>query len=290
MEKILYLEDYAKDVKLYEDFVPTPLSSNSNKEALLDFLLLALDEKTCISLNYTEKRRILHGKINTLQSNTLNKDEISKLDQLLQTERIEKSLTDINSLQTQSTFQCENTKIVIWQGDITTLKIDAIVNAANNQMLGCWQPLHACIDNAIHSAAGVQLRDDCDLIMRKQGFAEPTATAKLTRAYNLPSKYVVHTVGPIVQNNVSEQNKSDLAKAYTSCLEICKQMKTIQSIAFCGISTGVFGYPAEKAAEVAFSTVKQWLLENTQSLEVVVFNVFSDQDRIIYEHLFASLD
>lgn len=289
MRRLLYIKDYADEIRLHEEFLPLPIESQ-NKEELLNALLLELNEESRLNLSYVDKRKLLHAKINTLAPNTLQEEAICKLDQLLQLDLADKTIVDVRALMEKSKLQFGNTKIVLWQGDISTLKTDAIVNAANNQMLGCWQPLHACIDNVIHTAAGVQLRDDCNRIMKKQGFAEPTATAKVTRAYNLPSKFVLHTVGPIVQGTVSEQNKADLAKAYTSCLEVGKQMEAIQSIAFCGISTGVFGYPATEAAEVAFSTVKHWLIENSQSLELVVFNVFSDRDRLIYENLLESLD
>lgn len=178
----------------------------------------------------------------------------------------------------------------MWQGDITRLEIDAIVNAANNQMLGCFQPLHACIDNAIHSAAGPQLREDCYTIMRLQGAKEKTGTAKVTRAYNLLSKYVLHTVGPIVMRGtaVTDKQRFELVSSYTACLEVAKRVESIKTIAFCAISTGVFGFPKKEAAEIAVNTVMNWLQENPRSFEKIVFCVFSEEDYQIYYDVFQS--
>jgi len=274
----LNINQYRKLIHLDEDFIPGEIKDNS-KEQIVDDVLKELD-KTVTGI-YSEKRRFLHGVLNTLHPETLSSESILKLDTLLQRELKEKNITAAKDIQNSIKTKVGETAIAVWQGDITTLKVDAIVNAANNQMLGCFHPHHACIDNAIHSAAGVQLRDDCNTIMKLQGFAEPTGTAKITRAYNLPSKYVLHTVGPIVKGMVTSQSQYDLASAYISCLELCKERPDIRSIAFCGISTGVFGYPAEQAAEVAKQTVFNWLNENPESLDLVVFNVFSDRDKRI---------
>lgn len=284
MKKGLHIGDYAKDINLYDAFLLIS-TGKGNKEQIVTDLLTELNETRGLKLSYAEKRRLLHARINTLPANTFSSDAINKLNELLQIELKEKNSTSAEMLKQESTLSIGKTKLAVWQGDISTLKVDAIVNAANNQMLGCWQPLHACIDNVIHTAAGVQLRDDCNVIMQKQGFAEPTGTAKITRAYNLPSKFVLHTVGPIVRNELTAQNKSDLASAYTSCLEVGKEMLAIKSIAFCCISTGVFGYPAENAAKLAFSSVSNWLENNPGYFDLVVFNVFSQNDRTIYESL-----
>jgi len=277
----LNINQYRKLIHLDEDFIPGEIKDTS-KEQIVDDVLNELD-KTFTGI-YSEKRRFLHGLLNTLHPETLSSESILKLDTLLQKELSEKSITAAKDIQNSIKTKVGETAIAVWQGDITTLKVDAIVNAANNQMLGCFHPHHACIDNAIHSASGVQLRDDCNTIMQLQGFAEPTGTAKITRAYNLPSKYVLHTVGPIVKGMVTSQSQHDLASAYLSCLKLCKK-PDIRSIAFCGISTGVFGYPAEQAAEVAKETVIKWLNENPESLDLVVFNVFSDRDKRIYNAL-----
>jgi O-acetyl-ADP-ribose deacetylase (regulator of RNase III) len=174
---------------------------------------------------------------------------------------------------------------LLWKGDITTLKVDAIVNAANSQMLGCFQPFHKCIDNAIHSIAGPRLREACYQLMLQQGHTAPTGQAKITPGYFLPAKYVLHTVGPIVAHRqptpVQEQQ---LASCYTNCLEVAAANGDIESIAFCCISTGVFGYPAELAAKVAIHTVHDWLATHPRStVQKVIFNVFSDADYQIYQ-------
>jgi O-acetyl-ADP-ribose deacetylase (regulator of RNase III) len=170
----------------------------------------------------------------------------------------------------------------LWQGDITRLRIGAIVNAANERMLGCLRPFHRCIDNAIHSAAGPRLRSDTARIVAIQGALEPTGTAKVTRAYSLPSRFVLHTVGPIVHGPLTRAHATLLASSYRSCLDLSAEL-SIRSVAFCAISTGVFGYPPREAAAVAISTVDAWLAGNPGTLDLVVFDVFSEADRRIYE-------
>lgn len=175
-------------------------------------------------------------------------------------------------------------QLYLWQGDITTLKIDAIVNAANSEMIGCLIPNHNCIDNIIHTKAGAELRFECAGIMSAQGRKEAVGRAKLTSAYNLPSEHVIHTVGPVVRDGkVSPMKRDLLAKCYTSCLELADKNK-IDTLAFCSISTGVFGYPKEDAAEVAIDTVKDYMAKTKSSIKVV-FNVFGDDDLNIYEEL-----
>ena len=173
--------------------------------------------------------------------------------------------------------------IYLWQGDITTLRCDAIVNAANAEMLGCFCPCHGCIDNAIHTYSGVQLRLECAEIMKKQGYAEPVGRAKITKAYNLPCRYVIHTVGPMIYDNVTKRDEELLASCYRSCLEIAKQ-NNIQSIAFCCISTGEFHFPNRRGAEIAIRTVHDYR-ERTNSKMKVIFNVFKDMDYEIYREL-----
>jgi O-acetyl-ADP-ribose deacetylase (regulator of RNase III) len=174
-------------------------------------------------------------------------------------------------------------RLALWRGDITTLKIDAIVNAANSRMEGCWQPCHACIDNCIHTFAGVQLRLRCHELMAEQGHGEPTGTAKLTPGYNLPAKYVLHTVGPIVEPPPTERDCGLLASCYTSCLKLASETGC-RGVAFCCISTGVFRFPKEKAAEIAVRTVKEYMGRGT-AVERVVFNVFTPEDEAIYRQL-----
>ena len=174
----------------------------------------------------------------------------------------------------------------IWQGDVTRLKVDAIVNAANSQMLGCFHPLHKCIDNAIHSAAGVQLREECHRLMLQQGREEPTGQAKITKAYNLPCKYVIHTVGPIIPNGIpTEFQKEQLASCYRNIMT-CADENNLESVAFCCISTGEFRFPNRLAADIAVQTVKDYLTTHPNcSVKQVVFNVFKDVDRDIYQRL-----
>lgn len=174
-------------------------------------------------------------------------------------------------------------QLYIWQGDITRLKVDAIVNAANSQMCGCFQPLHSCIDNIIHSKSGIQLRLKCADIMRRQGHEEPTGQAKITPAYNLPCEYVIHTVGPIVQGQLTKKHEELLSSCYKSCLDIAAE-NGVKSIAFCCISTGVFMFPNQRAAEIAVKTVKNWLSATGSEMKVV-FNVFKDMDLDIYSSL-----
>ena len=174
-------------------------------------------------------------------------------------------------------------RLVLWQGDITTLRCDAIVNAANSQMLGCFSPCHGCIDNIIHTMSGVQLRLACHGVMQKQRHEEPTGQAKITPGFNLPAKYVLHTVGPIINDEVTPKAEALLASCYRSCLELAEQ-HNLQSIAFCCISTGVFSFPPDLAAEIAIRTVEEFLQKET-GIRRVIFNVFKDSDLEIYQRL-----
>lgn len=182
-----------------------------------------------------------------------------------------------------SSTSSDHPMVAIWKGDITTLKIDGIVNAANRFLLGCFTPNHPCIDNAIHCRSGPRLRMKCHEIMKQQASLEPTGKAKITPGYCLPSAYVLHTVGPIIEPGQPER-PDELASCYIECLNLAKENQ-LRSIAFCCISTGVYGYPQEAAANVALKTVKTWLQENKQSMDLVVFNVFLDKDLQIYSKL-----
>ena len=175
-----------------------------------------------------------------------------------------------------------HSSLLLWQGDITRLKVDAIVNAANAQGLGCWAPLHNCIDNCIHSAAGIQLRKECN--DQLQGSLLKTGDAMMTKGYNLPAKHVLHTVGPIIESGVpTKEQEEQLAQCYRSCLDLAEQAG-LESIAFCCISTGVFHFPNERAAEIAIEAVKRY---PRQSIKTIVFNVFLDKDYDIYKQLLA---
>lgn len=214
-------------------------------------------------------------------------------DEELQIQLQEKGIFDLNKLSTlnsplSTTLNSKPSTLnyTIWQGDITRLKVDAIVNAANSQMLGCFHPLHKCIDNAIHSAAGVQLREECHQMMLRQGHEEPTGQAKITKAYNLPCKYVIHTVGPIVPTGIpTKLQQEQLASCYRSVMLIANE-NNLESVAFCCISTGEFRFPNQLAAEIAVKTVSAFFVENPEcSIKQVVFNVFKDVDKRIYEGL-----
>lgn len=178
-------------------------------------------------------------------------------------------------------------RLRLWRGDITTLAADAIVNAANDGMTGCWAPLHYCIDNAIHTFAGIQLRLECARLMREQGHPEPTGQAKVTPAYNLPSRHIIHTVGPIANGRPTQEHRANLVSSYRACLDAAAQADD-SSVAFCCISTGVFGFPPEQAAPLAVETVRAWLAERDAAdlpAPTVVFNVYKESDEILYRDL-----
>ena len=198
-------------------------------------------------------------------------------DEYLKEEIKKKGIVDINNLNPIQKG------IYLWQGDITTLRCDAIVNAANSAMTGCYLPNHRCIDNAIHSFAGVELRLECDEIMNRQGHGEPTGQAKITNAYNLPCKYIIHTVGPIISYKLTSEDCELLASCYRSCLNLAAK-NNLESIAFCCISTGEFHFPNDKAAQIAIKTVEEFMKKDT-SVKKVIFNVFKDMDKEIYREL-----
>ncbi|MFM9588114.1 protein-ADP-ribose hydrolase [Streptomyces scabiei] len=172
----------------------------------------------------------------------------------------------------------------LWRGDLTTLAADAVVNAANSRLLGCFRPRHPCIDNALHNAAGPRLRDDCHRIVTAQGTREPTGTAKITRGYHLPARYVLHTVGPVVQGRPHTDDAQALASSYRSCLDLAAQVESVRTLAFCAVSTGVFGYPKEEAASVALRTVEEWIAAHPNRFDRVVFTVFTADDERAYRH------
>lgn len=228
------------------------------------------------------KRRLLRSLMNVRPPMPLREDFLIVQDELLSAEREEKGVIDADTLPVIG----KNSRLVLWQGDITRLKADAIVDADNSALLGCFCPCHGCIDNAIHSAAGLQLRDECNQLMQAQGHPEPVGKAKLTKAYNLPAAYVLHTVGPIIQGRVSQQDRDDLAACYRSCLALAAE-HNLQTVAFCCISTGEFHFPNNEAAEIAVKTVTDFLQAQT-SIRKVVFNVFKDIDTKIYRTLLGA--
>jgi O-acetyl-ADP-ribose deacetylase (regulator of RNase III) len=267
----LSLRDYFSLINLKDKYNPSTLYLYDYQEIIDDLLHILLQEdddikNVRISTNYLEKRHLLRGLLNRRDPRPLPREFLTKMDSLLQAELKNKKIVKVNQLNSVSDFVphtpfSQSQKLILWQGDITLLETDAIVNAANNQMLGCFQPFHMCIDNAIHSAAGPQLREDCAIIMSAQDSLEETGKAKITRAYNLPSQFVLHTVGPIVPNGteLTEHQKKELASCYISCLELAHAIGNIKTIAFCAISTGVFGFPKTEAAKIAVNTVNNWL-------------------------------
>ena len=200
-------------------------------------------------------------------------------DEYLRAETAAKGVTDLADLSPISDG------LYLWQGDITTLRCDAIVNAANSGMTGCYVPCHRCIDNCIHTYAGIQLRLECARLMEEQGHEEETGKAKITPAYNLPCKYVIHTVGPIVGQRVTDEDRALLASCYRSCLTLADQ-NGLKSIAFCCVSTGEFHFPNDQAAAIALQTVKDYKRQTGSKIEVI-FNVFKDIDAEIYRALLA---
>ena len=234
-------------------------------------------QKQEIPGNVQEQKLLLRGMMNVRSPKGIDPEFLAVQDAYLQQAAMDKGITDAADL---TPIQ---PGLFLWQGDITTLRCDAIVNAANSGMTGCYVPNHRCIDNAIHTFAGVQLRLACQELMERQGCPEPTGRAKITPAYNLPCKYVLHTVGPIVSGKVTEQDKALLASCYRSCLELAGE-NNLESVAFCCISTGEFHFPNELAAEFAVQTVKDFMKEE-HSVKKVIFNVFKDLDKNIYRRL-----
>ena len=244
---------------------------------LLNYLLSEQGESTAIPTDEYRQKRLLRSLFNIRMPKTVSEDFLKIQNEYLQEEIKRKGITNIADLQPLQDG------IYLWQGDITTLKCDAIVNAANSQMLGCFNQCHNCIDNAIHTFAGIQLRTVCNEIMQKQGYAEPTGQAKITPAYNLPCHYILHTVGPIVSGWLTDEDCELLKSCYLSCLTLAEK-NGVKSIAFCCISTGVFGFPQKKAAQIAINTVNDYKTKTGSNIKVV-FNVFKDEDLAFYQKL-----
>ena len=254
---------------------------------LIEYLLKENPEYSAIEIPETEqgKRDLFRALRNVREPKPVSEEFLRLQDEELQSQLQEKGIVELNA--GRDAMHCVSTgkpQFIIWQGDITRLRVDAIVNAANAQMLGCFHPLHRCIDNAIHSAAGVQLREECHRLMLQQGHPEPTGRAKITKAYNLPCKYVIHTVGPIIPDGIpTESQKEQLASCYRNIM-VCADENGLESIAFCCISTGEFRFPNQLAAEIAVQTVKDYLTVHPDcSVRQVVFNVFKDEDRDVYQ-------
>ncbi len=239
--------------------------------------------------DYEGKRRLLRSLMNVRFPMEISEEYVVMQDALLREEAEEKGIVELEDISPiGELYPCTTIKNVekmsLWRGDITRLSVDAIVNAANSQLLGCFVPCHGCIDNVIHSAAGVELRNECAQIMELQGHEEPTGKAKITKGYNLPAKHVIHTVGPIVGMEVTKKQKEELKSCYVSCLKLAEK-NGLKSIAFCCISTGEFHFPNKLAAQIAVETVDRYL--SGPNLERVIFNVFKEEDEHIYRKLFA---
>lgn len=260
---------------------PALLKAEQKEEAcekLLRFLLRERGMIAAFSATYEKKRTLVRGYMNERAALPVPADILALQDQLFWTESVERGIVK------PDTIAFNQHGIGHYQGDIARLSADAIVNAANSALLGCFRAGHNCIDNVIHSAAGMQLRDDCAKLIAAQQSEEPCGDAKITRAYNLPAKYVLHTVGPLVLREVTQADRAALRSCYLSCLDLCEEAG-IRSVAFCCIATGVFNFPREEAAEIATGTVLNWKLRRPENKLKVIFNTFLDADAKIYDDI-----
>lgn len=268
------------------------------QEERLDYLLQEFKEDSIryremkVEDNYADKRMMLRSLMNIRMPGKMAKDVVKVQDEFLSNEAKDKGIVTLSQIKTikeqYGSRHPFGNKISIWQGDITRLSVDAIVNAANSQMLGCFVPCHGCIDNAIHSAAGVELREECNDKMNQkriqygERYTEPTGQAMLTKGYNLPAQYVIHTVGPIVGFRLTKELRQDLRNCYENVLKCCIE-HGIRSVAFCCISTGEFHFPNDEAAQIAVDTVTKVLEKHEEQFDRIVFNVFKDLDLRLYE-------
>ncbi|MDO4312793.1 MAG: protein-ADP-ribose hydrolase [Eubacteriales bacterium] len=271
-----------------------------NQEERLDYLVEKFKEDSVrykdmeVSRDPEEKRAVLRSLMNIRMPGEMEEEILRVQDDYLQERAREKgivTLAEIRTIaETQNSKHRHRDKLSVWQGDITRLEVGAIVNAANSQMLGCFVPMHTCIDNCIHTFAGVELRSACNRYMNHmrirygRDYEEPTGEAFLTEGYNLPAENVIHTVGPIVEGRLKDRHRNDLKKCYENILECCVK-HGIRSVAFCCISTGVFHFPNDEAARIAADTVSEYLDVKEDAFDRVIFNVFKDFDKEIYESL-----
>ncbi|WP_010288604.1 protein-ADP-ribose hydrolase [Kurthia massiliensis] len=273
------LAQYATHILLHEPF--EPMHADFSYEEVVEHLFDLLRTEPNVphvaeTKTIEQKRRAIRAYLNVRFPGDLYPRLLLLSDTLLQLERAQKNIVPETALP----------DFGVVEADITTLAVDAIVNAANDQLRGCFQPMHDCLDNIIHSTAGPQLRADCDMIMKLQGHQELVGHAKITRGYNLPSRYVIHTVGPNVAGApLTPILEVQLANCYRAILDIASEVSDIRSIAFCSISTGVFAFPKVRAAEIAITTVKDWLAQRAHRFEKIVFTTFSSEDTAIYERL-----
>ena len=273
---------------------------NKKQEERLDYLLEAFKKDSLwykdleVGEDYQEKRRALRSLMNIRMPGAMAPEVLEVQDEFLREEAAEKGIVTLEEIPTAArqygSRKSFGDKISVWQGDITRLQVGAIVNAANSQMLGCFHPCHGCIDNAIHSAAGIELREACSQYMEHRkvqygkAYEEPTGRAVLTEGYNLPAEYVIHTVGPIVYGSLTKKLKEDLRNCYKNILKCCVE-HGIRSVAFCCISTGEFHFPNDEAARIAVAEVRKYLEKHQEDFDRVIFNVFKDVDRELYEDL-----
>lgn len=257
------------------------MTQKEKRNYLIQYLLSELPQynQPEIPDKEEEKKQLLRSLMNIRPPHPIDPEFLRIQDEYLAEEVRTKGITDSSTLPVSP----NHSRLVLWRGDITTLKIDAIVNAANSALRGCFVPCHSCVDNIIHSISGIQLRLACDELMKKQGCDEPVGRSKMTPAFNLPCRYVLHTVGPIVHGQLTRQHCRQLADCYQSCLELAAK-NGLKSIAFCCISTGEFHFPQEKAAEIAVNTVTDYLQKDSR-IEKVVFNVFKQEDYDIYKEI-----
>ena len=286
---MLPLREYADAVSLtvpYRRAVPLAAAARTAVvNDLVDYLLQEEPPSQSRSHTATETARDVRSQLRALLTvrppGELPPDFLTSLAAVLEGELQDRGIVDAASVKPLG--KEGETELALWMGDITTLRVDAIVNAANSELLGCFRPMHACIDNAIHCGAGPRLREDCATIIAMQGHEEPTGYAKVTRGYDLPARYVLHTVGPIAQGVHNQMNADALARCYQACLDSAREAADVRAIAFCGISTGVFGYPKEPATLIAVDTVRRWLRDHPDVYDLIVFNVFSHEDHTRYE-------
>lgn len=264
----------------------------------LDYLLREFKEDSVryrdleVSGGYTEKRMALRSLMNIRRPGEMAEEVVRVQDEFLSEEAEEKGIVTLDEIpdiaEQYGSRHPFADKISIWQGDITRFQVGAIVNAANSQMLGCFVPCHRCIDNAIHSAAGIELREECSHYMKRRKmqygsrYEEPTGQAVLTKGYNLPAEYVIHTVGPVVGGRLTQALRDDLRNCYRNVLQCCVENQ-IRSVAFCCISTGAFHFPNDEAAKIAAETVTDFLKMHEPEFDRIIFNVFKDIDRELYE-------
>ena len=266
------------------------MEKNKEQEKRLDYLL---EEFKADSVEYKNieipedingKRSLLRSLMNVRMPKKMSGSVLKVQDEYLSVCAKEKGIVQFSDI------PVIRGNVSIWQGDITRLEVDAIVNAANSQMLGCFIPMHTCIDNQIHTYAGIQLREECSYKMEelrnKYGshYEQPISVPMITDAYNLPAKNVIHVVGPIVRNRITADLEQELADCYTNVLNMCME-NNLKSVAFCCISTGVFRFPNKRAAEIAVKTVKKWSLEHPEAIERIIFNVFKEEDKKYYEEI-----